>query len=239
MMLQEMLGGDQSISFEEFADYKFNLSYHPESDVGKMAAIVSGLEFDDPLLLEGQTLLAGWDFTAGRENRQAALGVLTIYFLADEVEEFEKSSLGRHQFNAEQVEKAFELAVTYLDENFGRLDPPWGEVQRLQRGEVDVPLGGGPDVLRAAYAEIQENGVLKANNGDGYIMLVAWRPDGSVESYSVHQFGSATIREESPHYDDQSEMFAAMQLKPVWFDLEEIMANLEAEYTPWTSTYRD
>ena len=69
------------------------------------------------------------------------------------------------------------------------------------------------------------------------VALPDWRPDGSVESYSVHQFGSATIRENSPHYDDQSEMFAAMQLKPVWFDLPHITANLEVEYTPWTSTY--
>lgn len=109
----------------------------------------------------------------------------------------------------------------------------------MQRGDVDVPLGGGPDVLRAAYAERQENGILKANDGDGYIMLIAWRPDGSIDSYSIHQFGSATTREESPHYDDQSEMFADMELKPVWFELDEVMANLELEYTPWTSTYRE
>ena len=31
------------------------------------------------------------------------------------------------------------------------LDVPWGEVNRLRRGTVDLPLGGAPDVLRAIY----------------------------------------------------------------------------------------
>ena len=239
LMLQELLGADESISFEEFSEYKFNLSYHPESDVAQMVEMILKLDFDDPLLQEGQSLLSRWNFSVDRDNQQAALGVLTIYLLADQFEEFSKSSLDRQEFTPEQVETAFTLTVDYLNEHFGQLDPTWGEVQRLQRGDVDVPLGGGPDILRAAYADRQEDGLLKANNGDGYIMLVAWRPDGSIDSYSIHQFGSATSREESPHYDDQAEMFAEMQLKPVWFELDEIMANLEKEYTPWTSTYHE
>jgi acyl-homoserine lactone acylase PvdQ len=160
-----------------------------------------------------------------------------MYFLSENIEDFHSSSLARNEFLPEDVNKAFMLAVAYLADHFGQIDPAWGDVQRLQRGSVDVPLGGGPDVIRATYSTKQENGLLRANSGDSYVMLIAWRPDGSVESYSIHQFGSATIREDSPHYDDQSEMFAAMDLKPVWFNLVEIMANLEVQYTPWTSTY--
>ena len=237
LMLQELFGSDDSISFEEFTQYKYNLSYHPDSDVGKMLKIIAQLNFDDPLLQEGQQLLAGWDLSVGIDSHQAALGVLTIDFLSENVEDFNSSSLAKNEFTSEDVQSAFELAVEYLNTHFNQLDPAWGEVQRLQRGAVDTPLGGGPDILRAAYSERQKNGQLKAYSGDSYIMLIDWRPDGSVESYSVHQFGSATIRENSPHYDDQSEMFAAMQLKPVWFDLPHITANLEVEYTPWTSTY--
>ncbi len=239
LMLREVFGADGSISFEEFTAYKYNLSYHPESDVGTAMSILANLSFEDQLLQQGQSILAGWDLSVGRENKQAALGVLTMYYLSENVEDFNGSSMDRNEFTPADVRSAFEQAVKYLMLHHDTLEPTWGEVQRLQRGDVDVPLGGGPDVLRAAYAERQENGILKANDGDGYIMLIAWRPDGSIDSYSIHQFGSATTREESPHYDDQSEMFADMELKPVWFELDEVMANLELEYTPWTSTYRE
>jgi penicillin amidase/acyl-homoserine-lactone acylase len=237
LMLKELFSADDSINLEEFIGYKFNLSYHPESDVAQAMEMLAGLSFDDPLLQQGQNLLTDWDLSVGIESKQAALGVLTMYFLNENVEDFHSSSLATNEFFPEDVKIAFVLAVEYLEEHFGKLNPAWGEVQRLQRGDIDVPLGGGPDVIRAAYAAKQDNGILRANDGEGYVMLIAWRPDGSVESYSIHQYGSATIREDSPHYDDQSEMFAAMELKPVWFDLAEIMANLESEYSPWTSTY--
>jgi penicillin amidase/acyl-homoserine-lactone acylase len=239
LMLKELFNGDDSISFEEFIDYKFNLSYHPYSDVAKAMEILEDLSFDDPLLQEGQNLLAGWNLSTDKDNKQASLGVMTMYFMAENIDDFNGSSMARNEVLPADVKDAFCSAVEYLNDHFGKLDIAWGDIQRLQRGEVDVPLGGGPDVVRAAYSAKQKNGLLKANNGDGYVMLIAWRPDGSIESYSIHQYGSATIRENSPHYNDQSEMFAAMELKPVWFDLTEILANLEVEYTPWTSPYWD
>ena len=65
-----------------------------------------------------------------------------------------------------------------------------------------------------------------------YILMVIWDNDGNVNSRSVHQFGAATIREDSPHYADQATLMAARTLKPVWFDEADIRANLEREYVP-------
>ena len=30
---------------------------------------------------------------------------------------------------------------------FGRLDVKWGDIQRLKRGNTNLPLSGGPDIL--------------------------------------------------------------------------------------------
>ncbi len=49
-----------------------------------------------------------------------------------------------------------------------------------------------------------EDGVLLANTGDSYVLLVSWGPDGTVSSYSIHQYGSATLDEASVHFNDQS-----------------------------------
>ncbi len=50
------------------------------------------------------------------------------------------------------------------------------------------------------------------------IMLIEWAPGGGVSSSSVHQFGAATVRTQSPHYADQSPLFAAEKWKQLDFD---------------------
>ncbi len=122
--------------------------------------------------------------------------------------------------------------MTHLREHYGRIHVPWGEVNRLRRGAVDLPLGGGPDVLHAIYGNFDEDGRLRGNAGDSYILLVSWGADGQITSRSIHQFGSATQDENSLHYADQAPIFAQRQLTPVWFDEADIRANLEQEYRP-------
>jgi len=63
-------------------------------------------------------------------------------------------------------------------------------------------------------------------------LLVTWDSAGAVRSRSIHQFGSATLDENSPHYADQAQMFATHRLKPVWLDEAEIRGHLEREYRP-------
>ncbi len=127
---------------------------------------------------------------------------------------------------------SFIKAVDMLIQHFGRLDVKWGDVNRLIRGDVDLPIGGAPDILHATYGELQEDGRIKINAGDSYILMVIWDKDGNVSSQSVHQFGSNTLHEDSPHYADQAPLIAARQLKPVWLDEEDIRQHLEKEYVP-------
>ena len=127
---------------------------------------------------------------------------------------------------------AFIETVNTLNEKFGRVDMPWGDINRLMRGGVDLPIGGSPDILHATYGEFQDDGRIMITGGDSYVMLVIWDKDGNVSSTSVHQFGSSTLDEDSPHYADQAPLMANRQLKPVWFDEEDIRANLEREYVP-------
>ena len=53
-----------------------------------------------------------------------------------------------------------------------------------------------------------------------------------MKSYSGHPFGSVTQDTTSSHYNDQSQLFSKHALKTVWFDLEDIKANLEQMYRP-------
>jgi penicillin amidase/acyl-homoserine-lactone acylase len=118
-----------------------------------------------------------------------------------------------------------------LKKAHGRIDVEWSEVNRLRRGDLDIGLGGGPDILHAVYGGEPENGTVSGRAGDCYVLMVEFDEDG-VTSQSIHQYGSATMDESSPHYADQSPLFAERRMKPVWLDEADIRANLEREYRP-------
>jgi acyl-homoserine-lactone acylase len=54
--------------------------------------------------------------------------------------------------------------------------PEWGQVNRIRRGKVDLPIDGGPDTLRAVYGKPGDDGRLTALAGDTFIMLVSLGP---------------------------------------------------------------
>jgi acyl-homoserine-lactone acylase len=229
----ELFSSDESITFEEFITYKYDMTYSSDSDIPSMVKILLDAPTpEDENLQKGMEILREWDFEADPESPGAALAILTLYDLARTSQSFSGSRLIGSEFVAQEVLDSYQRTVESMVENFGRVDVPWGEVNRLIRGDVDLGLGGGPDLLHAIGGRLQEDGRLKGYVGDSYVLLVRWNADGQVQSLSIHQYGSATLDENSPHYADQSPLFANRQLKPVWFDEADILANLESEYRP-------
>jgi penicillin amidase/acyl-homoserine-lactone acylase len=99
-------------------------------------------------------------------------------------------------------------------------------VNRLVRGDTDLPLDGGPDVLRAIYAVgMPEGQIPYATHGDTWMALVEWTESGDQTADVLHQYGSATLDESSPHYADQAPLFAAKQWRQALLDWREIEAD--------------
>ncbi len=231
--LRALFGADDAVSWDDFVAYKFDMTYAEDSDLVQWVnALLAGPVPDDPQLQAGLAVLRDWDHRADPANRGTALAVLMWKFLAQNEKDIRLSNETEVDVPLPALQKAFAQAVDYLLRTHGRLDPQWQEVNRLQRGDVNLGLGGGPDLLHAVYGDVQRDGWLRGNSGDSYVMLVRWRPDGSVESYSIHQFGAATLRPHSPHYADQAPLFVRRQLKPVWMDEADIRAHLERAYRP-------
>jgi penicillin amidase/acyl-homoserine-lactone acylase len=113
------------------------------------------------------------------------------------------------------------------------MNPPWGEVNRHVRGELNLPVAGGPDILRAIYGRgIKEDGYLTNVAGDGLYYLVEWDASKKLKVEGVHQFGSATLDETSPHYADQAEDYALEILHDPWFSEAALQQNLQRAYRP-------
>ena len=133
-----------------------------------------------------------------------------------------------HVFGETDADVAYGLAYAHAEDDFLTIQ----QTVVAARGELDIGLGGGPDVLHAIYADLADDGHQHGTAGDSYVMLVAWDSEGKVTSYSIHQYGSATSRPASPHYADQPPLFARRELKPVWMDEAEILNHLEHSYRP-------
>jgi penicillin amidase/acyl-homoserine-lactone acylase len=127
---------------------------------------------------------------------------------------------------------ALREAIHTLRAHFGRLDPAWGQVNRLRRGTLNLAIDGGPDIFRGVYGERQPDGTLTAAAGDTLVMFVTWDKAGKLTSESIHQFGSATLDRNSPHYADQAPMFVAMKTKAVLFTQAQLAGHVEADYKP-------
>jgi penicillin amidase/acyl-homoserine-lactone acylase len=223
--LARLLEADDSISAEDFYRIKYDLYYDPETEgMGALEAFLAagnaGVAAD---LQEAFGLLANWDYGTHRDSRSAALAMLTMEPLLD----------FRKRKDVVDLEVQLRQARDYLLQHFGRIDPAYGEVTRLQRGQSDWAIDGGPDILRAVYTEADpDNGKLLDVAGDSYIMFVEWDSQGNVYSSSVHSFGSATLDSTSPHYADQTPLFIGMDAKPVPLDLEDLLKQASRDYRP-------
>ena len=218
----ELFGADESITEQEFYSYKYDMTYSTESEAARlMKKILASPPSDDPVVQEAIEVLRSWDLRTNPENTCTAIGVLGVM------------AVRRLQGEADDPEftSAFADVAQKLKEAHGRIDVPWSEVNRLRRGKVDVGLGGGPDILHAVYGGRLEDGRVFGRAGDCYVLMVTWDAEG-VTSRSIHQYGSATLGETSPHYADQVPLFVKRETKPVWFDEADIRANLEREYRP-------
>jgi len=219
MRALETYGADPSITAEEFEAYKYDLAYSEKSDLAKgIALLMSVPPGTDADLAAAQALFKGWDRRTNVESRAAALAVLTVLRL--------QQSAGKAPL------EVLKTVMAELKARFGRIDPTWGEVNRIRRGTVDLPIDGGPDIFRAVYGRPDADGRLKALAGDTFVMFVTWDRDGKLSSKSIHQFGSATLDASSPHYADQTPLFAKMQTKPVYFTEEQLRDHVHRDYRP-------
>ena len=201
-------------------------------------AFTSAHDIDRTSLDFALEALANWDREADPIDRAMALVVLTMVNINEASTErwpdleFNASRLTVSEVPDGLLEEAFAEAIRTLDENNGNVTPAWGDVNRLRRGEIDIAIGGGPDLLHAVYGAREVDGSLSAIAGDAYVLVVTWTADGQLISESIHQYGAATIRVDSPHYADQATLFANRQLKDTFFDEADLLANLQREYRP-------
>ena len=187
-------------------------------------------------------MLAAWDRTAAAESRG---GVLFERWAGEHFGGGPDSLRWRERWDPERpaetpfglrdfaaARDALRAAVASLADDGVALDVPWGDVHRVVRADVDVPVSGCAPTLgcfRTLSFETLADGRRAANRGDAWVLLVEF---GDVPvAYTVLAYGQ-TARTDSPHYADQAAMFARGEMKRVAWTREDIERETIRRYRP-------
>jgi len=134
--------------------------------------------------------------------------------------------------------------VSSLEKNFGTWQVPFGDLNRLERrqsgGEQpfsdevkSLPVAGAPGdvgIVFNFYARPEKDQKRRYGvAGHSFISVVDFGPE--VKARSILVFGENSDPN-SPHYFDQSELYAKQEFKPAWFSLTDIKAHSERAYHP-------
>ena len=215
-----------TISEQEFFDIKHDKRFSTKSRA--IAFLNQALQIDltdkEQKYQDAQQIIANWDRNTTVENRGAALCTCIIgaEWLAEQKGKPAPAI-------ADELYRCTDLLMAKV----GRLDPEWGDISRHIRGDLNLPVGGGPDTLRAIYGlGMEKDGYLTNVAGDGLYYMLSWDANGLQKVRGTHQFGSATLDETSAHYADQAEDYVNEVLHDPLYDPQLRASKIARRYRP-------
>ena len=259
---EQLVGGDERLSLEGVMlrkhSYRMLLADRVKDELVTAARRALGAGaldtggVDPTWVASGLALLERWDNTAAPESRGGvlfeewwtryteALEADTDPAIDDEEVEFfaipwssaAPTETPRGLADPGLAVRVFPGAVAATAERFGAWDVAWGDVHRVRRGDVDVPVGGCPGRLgcyRVINFREDDDGRRRAVGGDGWVLGVEFT--SPPRAFSVLAYGQSS-REASPNHADQAAMFARGEMKEVAFTLQDVERAAERRYRP-------
>ena len=139
---------------------------------------------------------------------------------------------------------ALQAAVDTLAAHFGKWDTPWGEINRYQRLTADIvqPFNDSAPSVPVAFASSRWgslaafgaatfNGTKRLYGTRGNSFVAAVEFGDRVKAKAV-MAGGQSGDVNSPHFDDQIEMYARGEFREVLFYPEELAGKVERTYKP-------
>lgn len=130
--------------------------------------------------------------------------------------------------------EAFEWAIQECKKRYRAWDLAWGDVHRARIGSQDVPMGGASGDLGCFrviwYAQHKHDKQKReVQGGDGWVIAIEFGE--TPRAYSVLAYGES-IKENSPYFGDQLELFATEKMKRVAYTEQDILKQIIKEYRP-------
>lgn len=243
----ELIHNERRFSLEDVRDMKFSMRMllaervkddliraldeaNPEGEVKEAVALLKQWDNSVSAQSRGSVLFETWWRRYARSSGYVPAGNRTAF--ASNWTPEDPMATPRGLGDRERAVEAFGWALEETRNRHGAWDVAWGDVHRLRRGGVDLPIGGASGSLgafRVLTFKRAEDGKRVANNGDSWVFAVEFSTPP--RAYSVVAY-SESGNVDSPHFSDQSVLFANNQMKKVAFTQEQIAEQLIAAYRP-------
>jgi acyl-homoserine-lactone acylase len=243
--MEQILQNKDAFTFEDFKMLKYDL-YLPDTILAIFNLSLDKIFKMDPIvypkIADALDIIKKWDHSSDMENVEASIVLLSGYYLKkisdkkkspnniEQAEVWSGTDGAVKQIPDEWYVKAVKKARRHLLRFYNSLSVPLGDLQRLSRGDDDMPLAGFPDVLSAMYSKPYKHGRFKAFAGESYIQLLRFAND-SVEIETVNAFGNSD-NPRSSHYNDQMELFTNQKTKTMSLNKDVILKEAERIYHP-------
>ncbi|MCL4135221.1 UNVERIFIED_CONTAM: hypothetical protein GTU68_033691 [Idotea baltica] len=229
---QELMQGYDSIDYADFKKIKFDLQY-PDPFYTRSFENLEGLfNFDGsnyPDIKSFVSFFNAWDRTATIDNQQASIASLMINY---HVKLYLKKGTidGTNNLTEAEMVAGFRFAQKHLRKHFGSTKVPLGDLQKHVRGDKVLPMWGLPEMIAAMNTKPYKKGMYESDLGESYIQLVKFGENG-MTAERVNCYGSSN-NPNSPHYNDQMEMFLRQELRPIIFNKATLLKTAEKVYHP-------
>ncbi|WP_445666607.1 penicillin acylase family protein [Fodinibius sp. AD559] len=233
----EMLLADQSISFEELVEMRYSskmlLADQVISDLTSTAKTSS-----DSLTRVAASVLEGWDQRANADSKGAVL--FTFWALEQCKGHFTNFCNFKEPWNmANPLETPNGLTepdsaaallgkvARKVQDQFGRLDIPWGEVMRLSD---DIPGTGAPGDPLGVYHVIEYRSTDYKNYrpafGDTWSAVIEFTRSGP-RAEVLMSYGNTS--QSSGQDNRQLELISEKQMRPVWYTRKLVEENMQSK----------
>jgi len=224
---EEMLKPLNKVNYEDFKRIKFSRQF--PSNFYFPYNIDTLFMLDEKKYTDIADLISNlksWNKIADAES----IGAGTFFMITHTVYDNRALYLKQKTITENQSVEILRAAKNKMLAGFNRTNLQLGDIQKLVRGNVALPLPGLPDVLAPMYSLPYKDGMYKGNQGDAYIELVRFTKDGPIiESINVY---GASARKDSPHYTDQMEMYVKQQTKKMTLDKATVYQQAVKKYNP-------
>ena len=128
--------------------------------------------------------------------------------------------------NPQQAVATLLAVASKIEQDYGAIDVPWGEVFRLNYGNVNLPANGGPGYLGifrvVNFMPMEDSKHFQAFDGDSFVAAIEFSQP--VKAMALTTYGNST-QPNSANYDDQLKLFTQKQLRPIWRSRQEVEAH--------------